>query len=78
MNEICKDCKWNKYPNCLGTILEDGSYLNIESGIEKEGLFECGVKYKDTPMDFSIIPKTLEERVKELEEKVNTLEANKT
>ena len=71
--EICVGCQWNHYPECYGTILEDGSYLNIEKGIDVR-VFECGVKFRDTPINMSIKPKTLEERIIEIEEKVLILE----
>jgi hypothetical protein len=67
IRKICKDCQWNHYPECHGTILEDGSFLNIEEGIAPEGRFKCGIKSKETPFDWRIKPQTLEERLTELE-----------
>ncbi|GAG34526.1 unnamed protein product [marine sediment metagenome] len=71
-HKICEECKYNKYPECLGTILEDGSFMNIEY---LKNSFECGQKDQDNLMDFSIKYKTeLELRVEELENKITILE----
>ena len=70
--EICKGCKWNHYPKCHGTILEDGSYPNIDN--LRPG-FDCGRKDGDTVKDWSIKKKTvLELRIEELENRIITLE----
>ena len=70
-HKVCKGCRWNKYPECLGTIMMDGIFMNIEN--LKIG-FECGQKEDDKMMDFSIKPKSdLELRVEALEEKTKDL-----
>lgn len=74
INKVCEDCKWNAYPECHGTILEDGSYLNIETGIEKDSMFVCGVKFRDNIFYLKPINNTVDQRVKILEEKLAQLE----
>ena len=73
-HEICKGCRWNDYPNCLGTKMFDGEFMNIEN--LKPG-FSCGKKDELEMKDFSFKPKSeselkmeeLEARILELEEK---------
>jgi len=73
-HKICKDCKWNNYPECKGTIVGNGTFMNIEN--LKEG-FQCGQKDDDIPMDFSIKKKSefelLKEKVLELEQEIEVL-----
>jgi len=70
-HKTCKGCPYNHYPLCYGTIMLDGSYMNIEN--QKE-CFQCGQKDKEVT-DFSIEKKSeLELRVEELETKINSLE----
>ena len=71
-HKICIGCQWNRYPECYGTIMGDGNYMNIEN--LKEG-FECGQKDDIEVTDFSIkIKSDLELRVEVLEEKTKDLE----
>lgn len=71
-HKICKGCQYNNYPECYGTIMGNGSYMNIE--YLKNG-FKCGQKNKLEVDDFSIkIKSALELKVEELEEKFKTLE----
>lgn len=73
-HEVCNGCRWNDYPNCLGTKMFDGEFMNIEK--LKPG-FSCGKKDELEMMDFSFKPKSeselkmeeLEARILELEEK---------
>ena len=72
-HKTCEKCQWNHYPECYGTIMIDGNFLNIENLTKG---FECGQKDQENLTDFSIIKKSdLEFRVEELENKVNELEA---
>lgn len=66
-HKICEDCKWNKYPLCMGIKMED--YMNIENLNDD---FQCGQKDLDNMMDFSIREKT---KLELLEERVETLES---
>ncbi len=71
-HEICKGCKFNKYPLCEGTKMFDGNYMNIEN--LNDG-FVCGQKDKSELTDFSTVKKSsLELKVEELESRINTLE----
>ena len=70
-HEVCKDCSYNHYPLCYGTIMFDGNYMNIEN--LREG-FECGQKDKEMT-DFSIVKKTdLELKIDVLELRIKDLE----
>ena len=70
-HKVCKDCNWNKYPLCEGTIISNGEFMNIEN--LKPG-FECGQKNDPNPFDFSIKKKSsLELRIEVLEEKTKDL-----
>ena len=70
-HKICKGCRWNKYPLCEGTVMNNGKFMNIEN-LEKG--FECG--QKDNLEVSDLIPKKteLELRIDALEERINTLE----
>lgn len=71
-HEVCNGCQWNDYPNCLGTKMFDGEFMNIEK--LKPG-FQCGQKDNETAMDFSIeIKSELELKMEELESKIKILE----
>lgn len=73
--KLCDGCKWNKYPECIGSIMLDGSWMNIEN---LTSAFSCGVKDSLTVIDhrpqISTIIEDLESRIEVLEEKVNALE----
>lgn len=72
-HKVCKECYWNDYPHCLGTIMEDGSYMNIEN--LKPG-FNCGQKELLIPADFTIRKKSdLELKIDELESRIEELES---
>lgn len=71
-HKICEGCQWNNYPECYGTKMETGLYMNI--GNLSKG-FGCGQKDELKITDFSIIIKSdLELRVESLEEKTKDLE----
>lgn len=71
-NKICKGCPYNHYPECYGTKMFDGNYMNIENLKE---VFECGQKEESELFDFSIKRKTpLELRIEELKAKIIELE----
>ena len=71
-HKICEGCQWNYYPECYGTIMGDGKYMNIEN-LSKG--FECGQKDINILTDLSITEKSeLEKRVEILEEKTKDLE----
>jgi len=40
-HKTCKDCKWNEYPLCKGTIMPDGEFMSIEN---MRPNFKCGQK----------------------------------
>lgn len=66
-HKTCKGCKWNNYPTCKGTIMDNGNEMNIEN---LRPIFKCGQKDLDIIADFT--PKktrleVLEERIIELE-----------
>lgn len=64
---ICEDCRWYKYPECLGTIMIDGSYMNIEKlAID----FQCGQKEREVVTNFTESEPTVEERLTALEAEV--------
>ena len=75
-HKICKDCKWNKYPICEGT-LDNGVPVRIDS-LRKE--FECGQKFRDIPFDLKVVieKSALELKIEELEAKINKLEEVKS
>jgi len=69
-NKVCIKCQYNHYPECHGTIDDNGEYIKIDN--LRDG-FECG--QKDLPMvDFSIKVQTklevLEARLLALESKL--------
>ena len=71
-HEVCKGCRWNDYPNCLGTKMFDGVFMNIEK--LKSG-FQCGQKESLTMVDISFKPKlVLELKIEELEARISELE----
>ena len=71
-HKICKGCPYNHYPECYGTKMFDGNYMNIENLKE---VFECGQKEESELFDFSIKRKTpLELRIEELKAKIIELE----
>lgn len=75
-HKICKDCKFNHYPECHGIKMDDGNYMNIEN--LKPG-FRCGQKNEDKLFDFSIKKKSeLELKIEALEERINELEGVKS
>lgn len=71
-HKICKGCKWNNYPTCKGSIMFNGSEMNIEN---LKPSFKCGHKDKLEVTDFSIKKKSaLELKIEELEAKIKKLE----
>lgn len=54
-HEVCVGCQYNQYPECYGTKMTDGNYMNIEN---LSVGFICGQKYKLRLMDFSSKRKT--------------------
>lgn len=78
-NKTCKGCKWNAYPICNGTILENGDKMRIDN---LRPVFNCGVKDMDTISDSRPvhIPTELEllrEEVNELKGRITELELKK-
>jgi glycine cleavage system regulatory protein len=70
-HEVCIGCRYNNYPECLGTIMDDGNPMNIEN--LRSG-FQCGQKNEPEMMDFSIkIKSDLELKLEELEAKIKVL-----
>jgi len=70
-NKICKDCQYNNYPTCSGTIMYGGEEMNIEN--LRDG-FSCGQKDLGKITDFSIIKKSaLEEKIEDLQNQINIL-----
>lgn len=70
-HKICKGCKYNNYPTCKGTIMNDGNEMNIEN--LKSG-FQCGQKDMDNITDFSVKTKSdLELKINDLQEQINQL-----
>lgn len=70
-NKICKGCKYNNYPTCKGTIMDDGNEMNIEN---LSSNFRCGQKDMDNITDFSIKVKSeLELKVEDLQRQINEL-----
>ncbi len=67
-HNICKGCKWNVYPECRGTIMENGRYMNIE---KLRSTFQCGQKDFNEVNDLSFKKKT---KVEELEARIKILE----
>ena len=76
MHEGCKECKWNKYPECLCKIERDGSYFRIDNLVES---YCCiGFRDGDKVYDDSIkIKSDLEVRIDALEEKTKDLSVEK-
>ena len=71
-HKVCLECRWNDYPNCLGTIMDDGNYMNIEN--QRPG-FQCGQKDDVNITDFSIVKKSVPElKIEELEARIMALE----
>jgi len=71
-HEICKGCRWNKYPVCEGMKMFDGNYMTIEN-LRKE--FQCGQKDSSMMVDFSIKQKTADQlKIEELEARLAILE----
>lgn len=71
-HKVCKGCQHNHYPECHGTIMDDGKYMNIEN---LRPSFGCGQKYDSKITDFSIVRKSeIEIRIEELENKIKILE----
>ena len=71
-NEICKGCPYNHYPECYGTKMFDGNYMNIENLLPG---FQCGQKDELELKDFSISIKTPNQiKIEELEARIMELE----
>ena len=71
-HEVCKGCRWNNYPICLGTKMFDGNFMNIER--MRHG-FNCGQKDLLEAKDFSIHVKSETElKIEELEARLLELE----
>ena len=73
VHKLCEKCRWNNYPVCTGTIMFDGSEMNIEN--LRPG-FNCGQKDSDTPTDLRPRKTDLELRVEALEEAINELSSS--
>ena len=72
-HETCEGCRYNKYPLCEGTKMEDGNFMNIEN---LRPIFNCGRKDSDNIMDFSIKFKSeLELKIEGLEVRIVELES---
>ena len=70
-HKICKGCQYNHYPECHGTKMFGGNYMNIEN---LKPMFQCGQKNDSILTDFSFKPKSeLELRIEALEEKTKDL-----
>lgn len=70
-HKICKGCKFNNYPECHGTIMDNGSYMNIEN---LKPMFQCGQKDELELTDFSIEVKSkVELELEDLQEQINEL-----
>jgi hypothetical protein len=71
MHKECENCRWEKFPECLGTKMADGRFMNIEN--LRVG-FQCGQKDDSEVTDFSIIRKSaLELKIDDLQEQINNL-----
>lgn len=71
-HEICKGCRWNSYPECLGTKMFTGEFMKIDN--LKSG-FRCGQKDESKAMDFSIkIKSDLELIIEDLKARIIELE----
>lgn len=71
LKEICKNCQWNNYPNCLGTIEIDGSLMKIDN---LRSTFNCGQKDLSIITDFSIkIKSELEIEIEKLKIEIEKL-----
>lgn len=72
-HEVCNGCKNNNYPECLGTKMFNGNYMNIEN--LRPG-FQCGQKDTDNITDFSIEVKSdLQLKIDDLQEQINNLKS---
>ena len=71
-HKVCKDCIWNRYPECYGTIMDNKKYMNIEN--LRTG-FRCGQKDRLEVDDLSFKEKTdLELKTEDLEERIKKIE----
>lgn len=69
-NIVCKECLWNNYPECLGSLF-DGIPMKIDE--LPEG-FMCG--QKDNIIAYNqLTNKSLEEKIDELESRMIIVEA---
>ena len=74
-HKVCLECRWNDYPVCLGTIMDDGNYMNIEN--QRPG-FQCGQKDEAILTDFSIkIKSDLELKIEALEARIKAMEVKR-
>lgn len=63
----CKECQWNKYPLCEGTVMPTGKFMNIEYLTVG---FNCGKKFTDHSIK---VKSDLELRVEKLEKDIKEL-----
>lgn len=71
-HKVCKGCRWNGYPICLGTILDSGNNMNIEN--LRPG-FQCGQKENSVINDLSIkIKLELDLKLEDIEARIKVLE----
>jgi len=73
-HEVCKNCKFNHYPECYGTILSDGSYMKID---DLRVDFACGQKLEEKATNFVSFKNTRYKVFLELENRVEILENKK-
>ena len=71
-HKTCKECQYNSYPICTGTIMKNKSNMNIEN---LKPNFKCGQKDQIEITDFSIF-KTQDEEITELKSRIEVLEGN--
>ena len=70
--EICKECKWNEFPYCKGTI-EDNIKMRIDF---LRPNFECGVKGRLEPRVI-VSTSEIEQEISDLKARITELETKK-
>ena len=69
--KICKECRWNNYPECEGTINVDGSKMRID---KLRPIFNCGQKDLSILTDFSQEKDANEQEISDLKARITQLE----
>ena len=72
-NIVCKECKWNKYPECLGSLI-NGIPMAID---ELSKGFTCGQKDKDVAYNQILYKnpiETMQEEIINLKERITEIE----